>query len=255
MTRRTPATLGAALVLLLAVTGCGSAAERAASGTPSAPPTTPAPVPTDALVVEEIGHVGALYSVVVRNPDTDKGLRHASFVLVAQHADGRLVRYGERVPLGTPDTCCVIELLPPGGRYGLFFDIGKDAQDITEVSISVDPEEFRLLDPRELVPLTASAGLPTVVPGRAPGAAAQVTAVRTEVRTVVGSPRPLNVVVQPVLEDAQGRFVAVIGARVRCVPVRGGSLVVDLALPVRAPDGSRVREVLVHPAPTDTAAC
>lgn len=245
----------AVLVVGLALAACsGSDGSTAASATPSvrSSPTAAAPVaPPSELEVLEIGHIDRLYSVLVRNPDATRGLREASFVLVAEHADGRLVRYAERVPPGTPDTCCVIELLPPGEVYGLFFDIGDDQQDIDTVTVTVEPSAF-----------VSFAGATDVALAATPGAIStrteagrEVTVAAVSVRTEVPVLEPVNSVVQPVLEDADGALLAIIGARVRCVPAGGKARSVDLSLPLQAPEGARLREVLAYSAVSDTTAC
>lgn len=188
-------------------------------------------------VIETVGWavLDGMVSVLVRNP-TDQVLRQARAVITVVDAGGRAVAVTT-----TPDEgrCCTATDVPPDAVFGFYVQLEDPATDVREVSVDYADVSWAP-GASEGGPVTTATPVSLVPTTRGALVTAEVT--------TTGGPVP-RAVVQAVLDDPDGSFLAVVTTTWDCLaPERPQEVQMELFHRVRA--GTSIREVNVFP---DTA--
>jgi hypothetical protein len=222
------------LALVLALSACGQGVQPAAVPSPSPSPavTTTAPSPTVAPVrppvVARFGAVNGLLSVEIDNPNAAVGVRETGFVLRAYSKAGTLLGTGGQGPLG--DRCCTVFALPPGGKHGLFLELGPYADRVARVEVTLaKPRWVRWTG---VTPVSATA---PHMESYAPAVVSATLSARAKT----------DASVQAFLDDGSGHLVGVVSAIVRCVGPRAREVPLNLYRAV--PRGTKVGSVVAYP--------
>ena len=192
------------------------------------------------LEIVDWGVVGGLLSVRVVNK-SGRTLERARAVITIVRGNGVSVSAGGSV---VDDKCCTVLSLPPEGHFGLYVDLGEQAEGIQEVrvgyaDVSWSPpvdDALTTLDPKR-VSLTRGESGTTVT--------SMVTTTDDLVQAAAG---------QAFLTGPDGEFLAVVSGRFSCFsPSRPRRVKMELFHPV--PDGTTVESVVAYPLndPTTTA--
>jgi len=218
-----------ALATACALAGCGQAAPRQSVRNPTLPSPVAATVaPVRPPVVARFGAVNGLLSVEIDNPNAAVGVRETGFVLRAYSANGTLLGTGGHGRVG--DRCCTVFALPPGGKHGLFLELGPYAGKVARVEVTLATP--RWVHWTGITPVTATkAHLDSHSP-------AVVTA-------TLSAPKQVDASVQAFLGDGSGHLVGVVSAIVRCVGPKARPVPLNLYRAV--PKGTRVDSVVAYP--------
>ncbi len=184
--------------------------------------------------VVRFGVAGTLLSVEITNPNDGVGLVNTGFRLRAYSATGSLLGQGGAGRVG--DRCCTIFALPPGGRHGLYADLGPYAARVARVDVEAVAPVWRPWPPAGTVTVAATGGrLTSSTP------AVVLAGLRRESRA------PTDASVQAFLEAPDGTLVAVVSALIRCVPAAGREVPLHLFRDV--PAGTRVGSLVSYAVP------
>ncbi len=220
--------VGAALVVVLALSSACSVVSR------DLEPETPNPSRQAAgpLMVVDWGIVDGLLSVRLVN-DTDRNLERAKAEISVVRADGLRIGAGGAE---SDDLCCTVLSLPPGGHFGLYVDLGIDADQVADVEVNYT--EVAWSPPREEALTALTTRKATLVGGETN---ASVTAL------VTSSDEPVDAAAgQAFLNGPDGEFLAVVSGRFSCFsPDRPREVMLELYHPV--PDGTTVESVVAYP--------
>jgi hypothetical protein len=176
-----------------------------------------------------------LLSVVLEN-DTDRMLKYAEAVIEARAADG--TRMTTSLDQGSDASCCAIVNLPAGEQYGLYLDVGTDA-DVARVTVSYRDVSWGPANDDTVPPaLTAQS---VALRHRADG-----SVVIADLTSDTDVP---EAVVQAFVTDAAGRLLVVVSGRWRCLAEGTRRVYLQLFHPL--PDDARVGRVVAHPVTDD----
>jgi hypothetical protein len=196
---------------------------------------TPAPGGDPVLAVRSTGSVDGLLSVVLAN-DTDRTLRYAEAVVEARAADG--TRVTTSLDEGSDASCCAIVNLPAGKQYGLYLDVGTDAE-VARVTVSYRDVSWGPAHDDTAPP--ALAATPVALRHTADGSVV--------VADLTSDADVAEAIVQAFVTDAGGQLLAVVSGRWRCLTDGTRRLYLQLFHPL--PDDARVDRVVVHPVTDD----
>ncbi|GAA1793414.1 hypothetical protein GCM10009795_043760 [Nocardioides hankookensis] len=231
---RTVTTFVVLIAVAIGGAGCTGVSSKVGGGpdeVTSSPEATARPI----LVTQTWGVVDGMLSVVVRNT-TDRTLRSAAAVITARDDNDVLVASTLESPTGT---CCAVTDLPPGEEFGFYVDIGDDADRIERVDVAYREVSWAAADEPTANTLTAH---PLRLDGNGRGAV-----VVADVRNA--GPMVEQASVQAFLYGADGDFLAVVAGRWYCFSRGDHQIAMQLLHPV--PDGTTVKEVVIHPVSDD----
>lgn len=198
----------------------------------------PAEVPNDAQVdaspfpVVDWGVVDGLLSVRLHN-NGDKTLARADALITVRLTDGATVQSG---PSRDNDLCCTVLDVPPDQDFGVYVDLGLEAEQIDDVSVS-----YRNL----AYAAAASQASPRVRAGDAELVGGDTEAQVAVPLTAQGGDVPA-LAGQAFLTGPDGSFLAVVSGRFACFTQgEARDVVMELYHPV--PDGTTIESVVAYP--------
>jgi hypothetical protein len=224
------ALIGGLLLVSCAQVSDQATNDRAADG-------SAAPGGEPVLATRATGIVDGLLSVVLANT-TDRTLMYADAVVQAHTADGDLV--ATSIDSASRTSCCAVVNLPAGQEYGLYLDVGTDADRVAGVDVT-----YR----------NVSWGAAGAAATEEPDLRADAVAVRHTADGAVvladltsGAAVP-EAIAQAFVTDRDGRLLAVVSGRWTCLAPGTRRLHMQLFHPL--PPDARVDRVVVHPVTDD----
>ncbi len=226
-----------ALATALTVSGCSQiSAQMQDAQEPGSLTSTPKDGPV--LVTQQWGVLDGMLSVLVTNT-TSRTLHYAQADITARGATNVLVATSRSSVDGR---CCAVIDLPPGQKFGFYFDVGPEGETISEIDVvyrdvtwasSEDPSLDTTFAAKARRVTTNSVGAVVVA----------------EVTTTGGSAGQATA--QAFLNDANGDFLAVVSGRWDCFTP--GKRLIRMQLFHTLPPGAVVDSVVMHPVTEDPA--
>lgn len=226
-----------AVATALAMSGCSQiSAQLQDEREPG--PLTSTPKNGPVLVTQQWGVVDGMLSVMVTNTTT-RTLHYAQADITARSSANELLGTSRT---STDGRCCAVIDLPPGQKFGFYFDVGATASSISEVDVVY--RDVTWAAPEDAAPTTTFTATPTGVESNSVGA---VVLVDVETK---GRPAS-QATAQAFFNDANGDFLAVVSGRWDCFTT--GLRKIRMQFFHALPPGAVVDSVVVHPVSEDPA--
>ena len=226
-----------AVATVVALSGCSQISAQLQDEREPGPLTSSAK-DSPVLVTQQWGVVDGMLSVLVTNTTT-RTLHYAQADITAR-SDANVLVGTSRT--STDGRCCAVIDLPPGQKFGFYFDVGADGSTISEVDVVYRDVTWAAAE--DTTPDTTFTATPTGVEANSVGAV-----VLADVRTK-GSPAA-QATAQAFLNDANGDFLAVVSGRWDCFSK--GLRQIRMQFFHALPPGAVVDSVVVHPVSEDPA--
>ncbi len=199
-------------------------------------PVTSSSKDSPVLVTQQWGVVDGMLSVLVTNTTT-RTLHYAEADITARSNANELVGTSRT---STDGRCCAVIDLPPGEKFGFYFDVGPDGSTVSEVDVVYRDVTWA----EDVEPTTTFTATPTGVETNSVGAV-----VLADVRTKGGP--AAQATAQAFINDANGDFLAVVSGRWDCFT--NGLRKIRMQFFHELPPGAVVDSVTVHPVSGDPA--